>query len=118
VLFSNIYDTELFVPLSSLVLIKAGGEKRKMTMEEHKKEMEKIMAEMKCPKDFECCKLGSNEPSRTRDIGIKSFLECLGEGPQGCKFSLSFGYSWFCRCPLQLHLAKKSIKELQNHIPQ
>ena len=87
-------------------------------MKDRKEEIEKIKSEMKCPKDFECCKSKSDNPCRTRDIGIKSFLECLQENPQGCEFSLLFGSSWLCQCPLQIHLAKKSKKELQSHITQ
>lgn len=82
------------------------------------KEIEKIMGEMKCPKDFECYKSGSNDPHRTRDVGIESFLECLQENPNGCEYSLSFGYSWFCRCPLQMYLVKQFGNELHNNITQ
>jgi len=80
-------------------------------MEEvHKKEIEEIIARMKCPRDFECYKSGFENRCKAKDIGIESFLECLEENPQECKFSMPFGYSYFCKCPLCYYIVKKLKK--------
>ncbi len=71
------------------------------------KQIEEIIGQMKCPKDFRCWKSGLEVLCKARDIGQESFLECLEENPQECKFSLSFGYSYFCQCPLRVYIAKE-----------
>lgn len=71
------------------------------------KQIEEIIGQMKCPKDFRCWKSGLAVLCKARDIGQESFLECLEENPQECKFSLSFGYSYFCQCPLRVYIAKE-----------
>lgn len=76
----------------------------------HKRQIEEIIGGMKCPKDFECYKLGFNNLCKAKDIGIESFLECLEKNPQACKFSISFGHSYFCQCPLRNYIAKKLKK--------
>lgn len=71
------------------------------------KQIEEIIGQMKCPKDFRCWKSGLEVLCKARDIGQESFLECLEENPQECKFPLSFGYSYFCQCPLRVYIAKE-----------
>jgi len=79
-----------------------------MNMEQEiRKEVERIIDGMKCPKDFECCKSGLENLCRAKDIGLESFLECLEKNPQECEFSFSFGHSYFCHCPLRVYIAKK-----------
>jgi len=75
--------------------------------EEHKRQIEEIIGGMKCPRDFKCCEGGFANVCKAKDIGIESFLECLEENPQTCKFALSFGYSYLCQCPLRVYIAKK-----------
>ena len=69
-----------------------------------------IMADFKCPKDFICYKSGFKKLCKAKDIGLEEFLECLEENPWECVFSLSFGYSHLCRCPLRIYIAKKLKK--------
>ena len=71
------------------------------------KQIEEIIGRMKCPNDFRCWESGFEALCKARDIGQESFLECLEENPQECKFSLSFGYSYFCQCPLRVYIAKE-----------
>ena len=78
--------------------------------EEHKKQIEKIISGMECPKDFTCYKSGFEDLCKAKDIGIESFLECLEENPRDCKFLLSFGYGYLCHCPLRCYIAKKLRK--------
>jgi len=78
--------------------------------EDHKKELEEIVNGLKCPKDFKCYKSGLGNLCKAKDIGLKSFLECLEEEPRDCKFSHSFGDSYFCDCPLRVYIGKKLRK--------
>jgi hypothetical protein len=76
----------------------------------HKRRIQEIMREMKCSKDFECYKSGFTNLSRVKDIGMKTFVECLAENGQACEFSFPFGDRRFCKCPLRIYLAKKLKK--------
>jgi len=78
--------------------------------EDRKKEIEEIIGEMKCPKDFKCYKERFEDLCKAKDIGLRSFLECLEENPYECSFSVSFGRSYFCQCPLRVYIAKKLKK--------
>lgn len=78
--------------------------------DDQKKEIDKIIGGIECPKDFKCCKSGLEKLCMARDIGIESFLECLERDPQKCKFSFSFGLSYLCQCPLRVYIAKKLKK--------
>ena len=75
---------------------------------EHKRKIEEIVGVMNCPKDFKCCESDFANVCKAKDIGIQSFLVCLEEDPQRCKFALSFGDSYLCQCPLRVYIAKKS----------
>ena len=76
--------------------------------EEEKKKIEEILEGLKCPKDFRCAQSGFERLCKARDIGLKSLLDCLEENPATCKFALSFGYGYFCQCPIRVYLAKKT----------
>lgn len=69
--------------------------------------VEEIIAEMECHRDFKCCRSGYTELCRVKIIGEKSYLECLEENPEECDYSVSFGYSYFCQCPVRNRIAKK-----------
>jgi hypothetical protein len=75
--------------------------------QEYLKEIEEIIDGMKCPKDFKCCKPGVDALCKAEDIGLESYLRCLEEDPEACKFSLSFGNASLCRCPLRVYITKK-----------
>jgi len=78
--------------------------------QDHKRQIEKILDEMKCRKGITCYKSGLENICKAKDIGLDSFLECPEKNPQECKFSLPFGYSYLCTCPLGLYIAKKLKK--------
>jgi len=78
--------------------------------QDHKEEMEEIIGQFECPKDFRCCNPGIGALCRARDIGLESFLLCLEEDPKGCPFSRSFGSSYLCQCTLRIYMAKKLHK--------
>jgi len=77
-------------------------------MEERtRKTIEKIIAGMSCPKDFKCYRSNLSRLCKAKDIGLESFLECLEENPRDCEFSIGYGYSYYCRCPVRVHIAKQ-----------
>jgi hypothetical protein len=79
--------------------------------QEYQKEIEEIIGEMKCPKDFVCYKSGFEVLCEARSVGDgdESYLLCCEEYPQRCKFvSLNRGY--ICECSLRIYLAKKLKK--------
>lgn len=75
-----------------------------------KREIEEIIAGLKCPKDFICYTSGLRKLCRAKDIGVESFLECLERKPKSCQFSVSFGLMHLCQCPLRIYLYKKLKK--------
>ena len=75
-------------------------------MQNHKPQIEKIIGGMECPKDFACSKSEFKNLCKAKDIGIESFVQCLESGAWQCEFSFSFGYSYFCRCPLRVYILK------------
>lgn len=74
--------------------------------QDHKKEIEQIMSQFKCPKDFGCYKSGFKVLCKAKDIGIESFLECLEEHPRSCRFSLPFDTGHLCECPIRIYISK------------
>ena len=73
-----------------------------------KKQLENIASGMECPKDFECRTLGPEGLCKAKRSGLKAnnLVECLDENKTRCRFSLSFGKSYFCKCPLRIFLTK------------
>jgi hypothetical protein len=78
--------------------------------EDYRKEIEQIVGQMQCKKDFKCCKQGFESLCKAQDTGLETFLECLEERPDDCPFSLSFGGMFLCECPLRVYIAKKLKK--------
>lgn len=77
---------------------------------ETKKEIEKIMGEITCSKDFKCYRWGLEILCKAKTLGTENLLECLEENSRDCEFSLAFGNSHFCKCPLRIYVAKKLKK--------
>ena len=75
--------------------------------QDYKKEIEEIINAFECPKDFECYKSGFEVLCNARDVGLELFVECLEKNPVWCKFSISYGYSYLCDCPLRVFISKK-----------
>jgi hypothetical protein len=74
--------------------------------DEIRKKILDIIDGMSCPKDFACAESGFEVLCKALTIGIDSYLECRDEKPWECRFSFSFGNSYFCSCPLRIYLAK------------
>jgi hypothetical protein len=76
---------------------------------EYKKEIEEVIGQFKCPKDFGCYKSGFDVLCKAKDIGVESFLLCLERRSHGCKFlSVKRGYA--CECPLRFYVARNLKK--------
>lgn len=74
--------------------------------ENHKKEIEKIIGQMQCPKGFQCYKSGFETLCKAKAIGQEQLqLVCLEKKPLECKF-LSVKKGYICECPLRIYLAK------------
>jgi hypothetical protein len=74
--------------------------------QENKKQIEEIIKEMNCPKDFQCYK--SNFENLI-DVGIVSdakMIECIEECAKTCEFGHSFGLGFICKCPLRNYIAR------------
>jgi hypothetical protein len=69
-----------------------------------KQAIEKIMAGMKCPKDFKCVNNDFKHLCKAADIGIRDYVECLDRNPLGCWYGVTFNNSRFCKCPIRIYL--------------
>ncbi|MHC4641228.1 MAG: hypothetical protein ACYS32_06255 [Planctomycetota bacterium] len=78
--------------------------------EKLRKQLVEIIGSMECSKNFKCCEDDFANVCRAKDVGMESFLECLEEKPQKCEFAISFGYSYLCKCPLRVNIAKRLNK--------
>ena len=74
------------------------------------KQMAEIIGKMECRKGFKCCEEDFTNVCKAKDVGMDSFLKCLEENPQQCEFAMSFGYSYLCKCPLRINIARKLNK--------
>ena len=81
-------------------------------MKQHQKEeLLDILCGLTCDKDFVCYTSGQIKLCKAEDVGFESYLVCLQEHPEECKFSLKvFGDRHFCQCPLRVYLEKKMKK--------
>lgn len=75
-----------------------------------REEIEQIISEFKCPKDFKCYRSGLETLCRAKDVGIESFLLCLEQDPQKCRFSLRLETQYLCECPLRNYIARRFKK--------
>ena len=69
--------------------------------------LKRIMAGMSCTKDFICSKSGFKNLCKANYIEQWNYVECLDEKPRRCSFSLTFGDTFLCICPVRVHLAKE-----------
>ena len=74
--------------------------------EDMQKDIEEMMNGLQCPKDFMCYKSGFKVLCKAEDMGLKSFIACLGPDPSECTCSISYGGLFFCQCPIRVYVAK------------
>ena len=72
--------------------------------QEHKEQMEKIMADMDCPKDFECYKSEFEKLCKAKDNGMYEYANCLESDSSTCSFKFSFGNDTLCHCPVRVYV--------------
>ncbi len=84
-------------------------------IQEHKQQIEKIISEMECPKDFVCLTPGFESLSKTRLIASDKLVECMDENSHLCKFVLVFGRLPLCTCPLRNYIVKNPLRRKTLH---
>lgn len=72
--------------------------------------LKRIIAGVKCQKDFICEKSGFKNLCKANHIKQGKYVECLDEKPKLCSFSLTFGDTFLCICPVRVHIAKEYDK--------
>ncbi|MHC4751883.1 MAG: hypothetical protein ACYTFW_18665 [Planctomycetota bacterium] len=75
-----------------------------------KKKIKKIMAKMRCAKNFKCAESEFDVLCRAKDFGLEHYLECLEPEAQHCSFALCFGAGYLCSCPLRVYVSKNLNK--------
>ena len=75
--------------------------------EKQKKEIEEILGDLTCSKDFRCYKSGFEYLCKAQNVGIKSFLRCMEEDGKEYKFSVTLGSAHFSECPRRKYIVKK-----------
>jgi hypothetical protein len=81
-------------------------------MEQDRKiDVEEIMGQLFCTKDFQCCMSGLKDLCKAKsvEVGEDSHLICFQKKPRKCKF-LNRERGYLCECPLRIYLAKKLKK--------
>ena len=76
--------------------------------EEDKRAVDEIKANVQCNKEFQCLENDSENLCNARDMGLEGYVECIDDEVLGCQFSLPFGDSFFCSCPIRVYLIKKT----------
>ena len=74
---------------------------------EDRKQIEDLMEDTQCPKNFKCAELGFDHLCRARYLESENYLECLENPPVRCSFALRNGFVYVCQCPLRGYLARK-----------
>ena len=86
--------------------MKHTNNKKEITAEQ-KKQIEEIISRSECPKDFKCYKSDFSEVCKASNIGLGGFVECLEQNGNLCNFSMPFGKSYLCTCPLRIYISKE-----------
>ena len=80
---------------------------------EQEEQIKKLMNEIECPFDFNCYKTGFTSIHKIlKDMpSLESYVETSEQPPPlECFYSLSFGNTYFCKCPLALYVIKQKIE--------
>ena len=72
--------------------------------DDFEKDIDKIIGQLQCPKEFKCYKSDFKELCKARTFGIEKYLQCLEDDPRKCVFAIPFGTLYFCKCPLRYYL--------------
>ena len=69
-----------------------------------RKEIEELIAGMKCPKEFICYTSGLEVLCKAKVDRSRELLECLDESPEACPFSVASGNGYSCCCPVRKYI--------------
>jgi len=69
-----------------------------------KREVEKLLEN--CPEGCRYRERGINDPCHVRDVGLKTFVQCLEKDPFTCCHHIRFGRTHYCSCPVCVFIAK------------
>ncbi len=74
----------------------------------HEERIQRIMAEMDCPKDFECAKTDFKNICKVTSNGLTGYVRCSPEETKSahCRLAVPFGGAILCRCPVRVYLAR------------
>lgn len=75
-------------------------------MKDAPKQILNIMKDTYCTTKYECYKKGIDNFQNIKEIMARDILVCGAEYAQSCPHSLSFGDTYFCKCPLLNYLYK------------
>ena len=78
--------------------------------QEHREKIDQMMWEVRCRKDYECCKSGFTKLCPVSIIGPHKLIECLADDATNCGASVSLGKGTFCRCPVRRYIAENFDK--------
>ena len=89
-------------------------QKENMTEQEkeqqQQKQIEEIIAAMKCSKDFLCYKSGFTDLCEVKVVAETGFVECLPGNEQACEFKRHLMDKTFCECRLRRYIANNLHK--------
>lgn len=69
-------------------------------------DIQKIMADMDCPKDFTCYKSQFDDLTPIEPFPGNNIIECLRQDPSTCPMAFTFGIGkGFCTCLLRRYVA-------------
>ena len=73
-------------------------------------QIERIIASMKCAKDFECFKSGFQKLCKVEKIGDGKVIGCSPENKEPCEYRFAFMGKSFCKCELRYYIAQNLNK--------
>jgi hypothetical protein len=74
--------------------------------QEHRRQIEEIIKDTECPRDFKCYKSDFEDLAKIRIFRGGELIECFEERSNLCKFSFNFGRGYYCKCPLRRYIAQ------------
>lgn len=74
--------------------------------QEHREEIRRTMSEVRCRKEYDCCKSGLTQLCPMQVIGRCGLTECLAEDTAKCETLVCSGMGTSCRCPVRRCIAE------------
>jgi len=73
--------------------------------------LEKLKSQTSCRSKYECCSKRIKEMAFAKEYGKEVYLICENPKPFFCEHSRSFGFGYFCACPINIFLSKNKYSE-------